>query len=153
MMQIKTSLAQLYDKDTRTAYANLQALEFLSEKENTLYPYLETFLAMAGNEKYVIRVRGIRLLCKQARWDADNKIDPAIEVILQAALHDEKPTAVRQALKALEEVVLHKPQLRGRIKERLLAADCSAYNKDTMRGLIKKDIEHLLARIDSLQQR
>lgn len=140
-MKISDRIESLYDKDTSAAYINLLELEALSDREETLCPYLDVFLSMLKSEKYVIRVRGFRLLCKQARWDRDNKIDAAIDEIL-VALEDEKPTAVRQALKALEHIAVHKERLRGKIRAAALSIDCSKY-KDSMQGLIMKDIAGL----------
>ncbi|WP_324822229.1 hypothetical protein [Sinanaerobacter sp. ZZT-01] len=134
-------LNMLYGKDNLKAYAVLQELEILSEKEDALYPYFEQFLEMLQSEKYMIRMRGLRLLCKQAKWDKKNKIDENINEIL-STLEDKKPTAVRQALKALEDIVVCKPGLHRRIKEKAEAVNYMAY-KDTMHHLIKKDIQRL----------
>lgn len=141
-LKISDRIEHLYDKDISAAYANLREMEALSDREETLYPYCDIFLSMLKSEKYVIRVRGFRLLCRQARWDRDNKIDAAIDKIL-TALEDEKPTAVRQALQALEYIVIHKEGLRGKIRKAALAIDCSRY-KDSMQGLIMKDISSLV---------
>lgn len=149
-MDLDAMLRGLYGKDTKNAYANLLWLEELSERENTLYPYLGEFIALLGSDKYVERVRGFRLLCKQARWDADDKIDAEIGTIL-AALQDEKPTAVRQKLQYLGEVAQHKPALCGNIKVAVLAVDYSGF-EDTMRPLIEKDIQSLVRRIDQSVQ-
>lgn len=146
MMEISDRIKRLYDKDTKDTYANLQELETISEYKNILYPYLNEFIAMQKSEKYVVRVRGFRLLCKQAKWDNDNKINEAIEDIL-AAVHDEKPTAVRQALQYLEYIVPYKRELNDRIKEAALFIDCSRF-KDTMRPLIMKDIQSLIQLIE-----
>lgn len=146
-MELENKIKRLYEKDTKEAYANVRELEQLSEQENSLYPYLDEFIAMLKSNQYVIRVRGFRLLCKQAKWDSDNKIDRAIDDIL-AAVQDEKPTAVRQALQYLEFVVPHKKDLNHKIRETACSIDCSQF-KDTMRPLIEKDIQSLLQRIEA----
>lgn len=147
MMEISDRIKHLYDKDTKDAYANLRELEAISEHEDILYSYLDEFISMLGSEKYVIRVRGFRLLFKQAKWDRNNKINEAIEAIL-AAVHDEKPTAVRQALQYLGWVVPYKVELNNRIKETALSIDCSQ-SKDTMQPLIAKDIQSLVKLIEA----
>jgi len=145
-MEISDKIKCLYDKDTKYAYAKLQELEEVSDREDLLYPYLNEFIEMLKSEKYVIRVRGFRLLCKQAKWDRGNKINAAIEDIL-TAVHDEKPTAVRQALQYLEYVVPYKKELNDRIKETALSIDCSKF-KDTMQPLIENDIRSLVQLIE-----
>lgn len=147
VMEIRDKIRRLYEKDTKDAYANLQELEAISECKDILYAYLDEFISMLKSEKYVVRVRGFRLLCKQAKWDGGNKIDEAIEDIL-AAVHDEKPTAVRQALQYLEYIVPYKKGLNDRIKEAALSIDCSVL-KDTMRPLIAKDIQNLVQLIET----
>ena len=74
-MDIELMLAELKDKDTSKAFKNLQKLELLSDSSDILYPYISVFIEMTASEKYVIRVRGFRLLCKQAKWDSKNIIN------------------------------------------------------------------------------
>lgn len=57
-------------------------------------------------------------------------------------LHDEKPIAVRQCLKALHTVVLFQFELCDAIEEELKKMNLSQY-KDTMSPLIQKDIDEL----------
>lgn len=145
-MESDAKIMLLYDKDPSIAYKNLQELESLSEASNDLYPYLDEFLAMLKSEKYVLRVRGFRLLCKQAKWDTANRINGEIDTILQA-LDDEKPTAVRQKLKALEDIVLCKKALHQKIRDRVLSLDDLRF-QDTMHPLIQQDIQKLLYVMD-----
>jgi hypothetical protein len=145
-MDISIMIKALYSKDTSEAYKVLLELEEISEKENLLYNYFDEFFQMMENEKYVIRVRGYRLLCKQAKWDKGNKIDKIIDKVL-LEIGDEKPTAVRMKLKALENIVLNKKGLNGKIKKKILEMDCSKY-KDTMQPLILKDVENILSLIN-----
>lgn len=145
-MEIKRKIESLEEGDTKSAYENLKELEAISEQKNVLYPYMDKFISMLNSEKYVIRVRGFRLLCKQAKWDTDSKINDNINDIL-TAVNDEKPTAVRQALKYLKFVVPYKKELNSIIKQAVLKIDCSGY-KDTMQPLIKKDIQNLARQID-----
>ena len=49
---------------------------------------------MMHDDNSYIRVRGYRLLCKQARWDKLNKINQIIDEILNETEY-EKPIAVR----------------------------------------------------------
>ena len=63
----------LYDKETSAAYRRYQELERLSEESDTLYAYFDEYIPMLQHEKYAVRVRAVRLICKQAKWDTENK--------------------------------------------------------------------------------
>lgn len=149
-MDVVVMLSMLEDRDTSQAFTALKELELLSEASDILYTYIDKFIQMISSDKYVLRVRGFRLFCKQAKWDAYCKIDKSIKVALNI-LEDEKPTAVRQALAALHDLVRHKPQLACYVKERVVSIDCLRY-KDTMRGLIARDIQSLLHVIEQNQK-
>lgn len=145
-LDIEYMLCMLEDKDTSAAYAALKELETLSDTSDALYTHTDKFVSMIASDKYVIRVRGFRLFCKQAKWDKDNIIDRSLDSALNI-LNDEKPTAVRQALFALQEVAVYKKSLCGQIRQRVLEINYLRY-KDTMHSLIAKDIESLLKVID-----
>ena len=68
----------------------------------------------------------------------DRDLDRAL-----AILEDEKPTAVRQALAALLDVVPYKRELWPAIRQRVEVMDLNRY-KDSMAPLIQKDIQKLL---------
>lgn len=141
-MDLTSKFSLLEDKDTSQAFEALKELEKLSDTSDVLYTYLDKFTEMIDSEKYVIRCRGFRLYCKQARWDYKNKIDASIIRAL-VILNDDKPTAVRQALASLHDVVHHKKELIEIIREKVTQIDYLRY-KDTMHGLISKDIQNLL---------
>lgn len=145
-MTVNEQIAALYEKDTKAAYANLLALDALSDEGDTLYPHLPEFIAMLQSPQYVIRVRGFRLLCKQAKWDGAGRIDAEIDGIL-AALDDDKPTAVRQMLQYLALLAPCKPALHRQIKAAALAIDFSRF-RDTMAPLIMKDVQGLLGTME-----
>lgn len=141
-MELEEKIELLYDKDLSLAYNNLLELEKLSEEENTLYNYFDDFLQMIDSEKYVIRIRGYRLLCKQARWDVEEKFNNIIDKLL-LQIDDEKPTAVRQKLMALKDIVIYKSKFNSKIKKALLELDYLKF-KDTMHSLIEKDITEVI---------
>lgn len=141
-MDLEILLAILQSKDTKQAYGTLLELERLSEGSDALYPYTARFAEMVQSGQYGVRVRGFRLFCKQARWDTENIVDQHINDAL-AILNDEKPTAVRQALAALGDVVPYKRELWDIIRKRVRGIDPSRY-QDTMRGLLAKDMDILL---------
>jgi acetate kinase len=142
-MEIPLLVESLYDKDNNLAYKSLQELESISEENNSVYCYMDEFIKMLEHSNSYIRVRGFRLICKNAKWDENNKINEHIDTILQA-LDDEKPIAVRQCLAFIKEIIAYKKELQTQIKERLLNINPLKY-KDTMQGLICKDIDSVLA--------
>lgn len=142
---IVSLISMLEDKDTSQAYKALQELEKISDQTDLIYNYIEKFVSMISSDKYVIRVRGFRLFCKQAKWDSDNIIDENIDAALHI-LSDAKPTAVRQALAALLDIVRYKPDLREIVKKAVSDINYLRY-KDTMHSLIAKDIEKVLSMI------
>lgn len=146
-MDLDLMLPMLYHKDTSQAFQALKELEQCSDHSNALYPHVSEFADMVGSETYVIRVRGFRLFCKQARWDVDGVVTTRLKETL-TILHDPKPTAVRQALAALQDVARYKPDLHDMLREQVAAINVFQY-KDTMSPLILKDIQALLAAMES----
>ena len=144
-MDVEELMVLLTDKDKQQAYGALQAFERISEQSDVLYSYTRQFAAMVKSEQYMLRVRGFRLFCKQARWDKEEVIDETIVQVL-TILQDEKPTAVRQALAALQEVVGYKPALWEPIGKAVGSVDVYRY-KDSMRSLLEKDMQALLAQM------
>ena len=141
-MELDILLSTLTAKDTKQAYGALLELERLSEESDDLYPYTERFADMVSARAWAVRCRSFRLFCKQARWDDDGIIDCCLDRAL-VILEDEKPTAVRQALAALLDMVPYKRELRPVIRARVEAMDLSRC-KDSMEPLIRKDIQTLL---------
>ena len=141
-MELDILLSMLTAKDTKRGYGAFLELEHLSEESDDLYPYTERFADMVSDRAWAVRCRGFRLFCKQARWDGDGVIDRHLDRTL-AILEDEKPTAVRQALAALLDVVPYKRELWPVIRQLVEAMDTTRY-KDSMAPLIQKDIQRLL---------
>lgn len=144
---VESLIEMLEIKDTSAAYRALQELEQISDETGLIYRYTEKFVNMTSSDKYAIRVRGFRLFCKQARWDKDHILDENIDAALNI-LKDEKPTAVRQALAALPEIITYKPDLREIVKRAVSAINYLRY-QETMHSLLAKDIEDVLCFISS----
>lgn len=134
-------MAVLRGKNSTEAYQLLQLLEQRSAESGELYASLEDFLGLLCDRSSLVRVRGFRLACAQARWDTEGQLDRAVHTLL-AMLEDEKPTAVRQCLAALPEVLRWKPALAGAVSAKLAALDLTKYS-GSMRPLIEKDIAAL----------
>lgn len=136
----------LYGKEKWDVWRKFQEIENSIEQSKMLYEYFDDITKMLYDKKSYIKMRGFRIICKLSKWDKDNKINGIIDVLLKV-LDDEKPTIVRQCLKAIEEIVENKKSLNNKIKEKLLNINYLKY-KDSMRSLIFKDVEKILSLID-----
>lgn len=139
---MKEKIENLYNKDNNRAYKTLLELETMTTESNELYNYFNEFLEMLNNEKTFIRVRGFRLICSLAKWDNENKINKNIDFIL-SELEDEKGTSVRQCLEKINLILMYKIELTDIIESKVRSLDLSKY-KESMRFLIKKDIDYIL---------
>lgn len=138
-------LEQLCGKDTRLAYQALLSLKAESDSSPAVYAYFDRFLEMMDDANSYLRTRGLLLLCANARWDRENKLDGAIDRFL-SHISDPKPITARQFIQALPQVALHKPALALRIRAALENADLSAY-PESMAPLVLKDITNALRQI------
>ena len=145
-MQIEQRMQLLWGEDEKEAYEQLLELEKISETSEEVYSYFDDFIEMLKNEKSYIRIRGFRLICKNAKWDEENRINRQIGKILEE-LEDEKPTAVRQCLQAIKELIENKKECNDLIKEKLLKINYARY-KESMQSLIFKDVEKALLLIE-----
>lgn len=136
-------IAGLQSRRNGEAYQLLLLLERESAESNALYGCFEAFVGLLNSESSLVRVRGFRLACAQARWDVSRKIEQHFDTLL-TMLDDERPAAVRQCLAALPAVVSYQPDLAGRLAEKLRAMDLSKY-PDSMAPLIRRDVEKLRA--------
>lgn len=139
-------LETLKDKDHMKAHEFAKEIGAKSTETNEYYEMFDDFAGLLSEKSSYVRTRGFCLICAQARWDIDGKLDGAYNT-MSALLNDEKPTVVRQCISALHEVVLYRPELCDRISESLRNIDLSRY-KDSMSPLIKKDIDELLKMIE-----
>lgn len=131
----------LYNKETSDAWDKVQKVEADCEMSNNLYDQFDIFKKMLEDEKSYIRMRGFRILCKLSKWDINNKVNDNINNMLNV-LNDDKPTIVRMCLQTINDLVIYKPELSTIINNALKNIDLSKY-RDTMRPLIKKDIDNI----------
>ena len=132
-------VAKLTVKDDK--YACAIADKIISESQDTdkWYEYFDDFAALLKHPKSLVRNRALHILAANAQWDDENRFTAILPEFL-SHITDEKPITARQCIKALTQVGQAKPQYIPRITEALREADLSKY-KDSMRPLIKKDIE------------
>ena len=142
---MKEKIKMLYDKDDKVAYKVLLELETEVTESNELYNYFNDLLNMLKNEKSFVRVRAFRLICALAKWDNENKIENNFDLILKE-LDDNTSTSVRQCLGKLNLILIYKPNLSGKVENKLKQLDLTKY-KESMQSLIKKDIDSILKNI------
>ena len=132
-------IAKLTVKNDKYACALADKIISESQETDEWYEYFDDFATLLDHPKSLVRNRALYILAANAQWDEENRFDGIISDYL---LHitDEKPITARQCVKALAQVGVAKPQYIPRIVSCLKAADLSKY-KDSMRPLIKKDIE------------
>ena len=134
-----------YGKETWDIWRKFQEIESSIDESEFLYKYFDDIEKMLFDEKSYIKMRGFRIICKLSKWDNDNKINNIIDILLQV-LDDEKPTIVRQCLSSLNNLLLYKIDLSEKVENKLKKLDLSKY-KDTMKPLIKKDIDFILKQL------
>ena len=139
-------MALLKSKNNTEAYQLLLLLERESARGDGLYGSLDDFLTLLQDKSSLVRTRGFRLICAQARWDREGWIGEHLEDIL-SMLNDGKATAVRQCLAALQQVVRFLPELGPRIQEKLDGMDLTK-QRESMGPLLQKDIAELQALIE-----
>lgn len=147
-MKVEECIELLYDKDANLAYQSLKKLEEISEQEESVYPYIEEFIKMINQNHSYITIRGFRLICKNAKWDRNNKINKSIDEILLVFEH-EKGFVIRQCLEAVKDLIADKKELKEKIKEKLLEINCLKY-PESVRHLILKDINNILSFINQI---
>lgn len=134
-----------YGKETWDIWRKFQEIESSIDESKLLYEFFDDIKKMLLDEKSYIKMRGFRIICKLSKWDNDNKINNIIDILLQV-LDDEKPTIVRQCLSSLNNLLLYKIDLSEKVEDKLKKLDLSKY-KDTMKPLIKKDIDFILKQL------
>ena len=139
----------LKDSDDKKAYAFFKEIRKESEESSKYYSDFEGFLELIRDDSSYVRTRGFSLCCAQARWDAEGKLQKHLPQLL-TMLNDEKPTAVRQCIKALHEVVDYRSELCGAIESGLSQIELSEYG-GSMRPLLEKDIAGLRNKISGIR--
>lgn len=142
---IETLFEQLFDKNNRTAYAALQALQKESERSDKVYPYMDKLGDMLDSDNSYIRTRGLTLIAYNSKRDKDYKVDEVIDKYLKH-ITDVKPITARQCVKLLPIIAINKPELKNDIVAALKNANISGY-ADSMRQLVYKDIQKAIAEI------
>lgn len=142
-MTEKEVLEILFAKDTSQALQRFRVLEFSCADSNHLYRYFDSYLHALQDKNSCVRARGFKLICHNAKWDSEGRINKNIHTILNA-LDDEKGTIVRQCLSVLSDIGFYKKELIPAIKKKLNQMDYFKH-KESMQGLLKKDTQYVLS--------
>ena len=146
-MNKKEIIQRLIDKDNKKAYEYVKKIGIESTKSNKYLDMIPDFASMLQDKSSLVRTRFFILICKQARWADDDQFEDVFKQ-MKILLNDPKPTVVRQCLNALHEVALFRPKMCNTIRKTVSKIDLSIY-KDSMKPLIKKDIDELLKRVNN----
>lgn len=134
--------ARLTDKNDMAACEFAKQLAVESTESDKYLECIPLFARLLSDKSSYVRTRAFGLICNQARWADDGRIDEVFGQMVPL-LNDPKPTVVRQCLGALHELVLYRPEMKVKIKEAVAGIDLGQY-KDSMSPLIKRDMEALL---------
>lgn len=145
--EVEYAMKQLTGKIMRDSGNAYNALLGTSAKSDEVYGYMDDFFAMMNDGNSNIRVRALGLICANAKWDGQKKIDGRIDEIL-SHITDEKPIAARQFINLLPELAAEKPELKTVILDALKNADFSVY-PDGMSALAAKDAASAAEKIEA----
>jgi len=138
----------LVDTNSKVAHRCLKELVSVSEIDNGIYQFFDTFVEMIDNDNSYVRTRGLLLISANAKWDTDNKIDGIIDKYLRHIM-DDKPITARQCIKALPNIAKFKPDLIDDILSALSKANPQRY-ADSMQSLVYNDIRAAQKKIVAL---
>lgn len=145
--EVEYAIKQLSGKILRDGSNAYNALLGTSKKGKEVYEHIDELFELAKTPNSNVRTRALGLICANARWDEENRIDAQIDTVL-SHITDESPIVARQFIKALPELAAHKPKLKEKILSALKSADFSVY-PDSMKSLAMKDAAEAAADIES----
>ena len=146
MSNISELVDGLFDKNDKAAYGCLKELLSISEQDNSVYPFFDTFADMLNSENSYVRTRGLLLISANAKWDSDYKIDEIIDKYLRYIMDDKAITA-RQCITALPNIAKYKPELVDDIRAALNKANPGRY-AESMQSLVYGDIRTAIKTIN-----
>lgn len=141
---MEEQMALLCSADNKEAYQALCTLLDLAKESDQEMAYWAQFCRMLDHPNSYVRIRGLLLLAANVKWDKEGKLDNILDGYL-AHVQDEKPIVARKCMEGLRKIVAARKELAPEIQKALVQADFSGY-KDSMRPLLEKDREQLLAK-------
>lgn len=148
--EIAQDVALLCIKDTAMAYEALKRLIEASEESDAVYRWFDSFNHMLDNPNSYVRTRGLVLIARNARWDAENsQVAAVLDRYLEHAL-DPKPATARRCIQELPHLLSGRPELCRTVRERLSSMEFTCY-PDSMCGLLQMDARKVLSEIKNLE--
>ncbi len=145
--QIQQILAELTNKNNKSACEFTEKVIAESRENNQWYKYLPVFASVLNHPNSLVRNRAFYLLAANAKWDNEHHFDAILPEYL-SHIEDEKPISARQCIKALAQVGKAKPEYIPKIIASIRSVDLSKY-QSSMRQLIEKDIANTLKELSS----
>lgn len=145
---VENLITGLCHRNNTAAYAAFQRLKSLSAESGEVAPYLGRLIELTRSENSYERTRGLLLISSNVKWDIQGVLDGFLEEYL-THMTDASPIAARQLIKALPQVAKDRPSWREPIRQAALRAELGRY-PESMRGLLQKDLEELLRKLDRL---
>jgi hypothetical protein len=142
---IRTLVDWLNEKDDNIRYAAFLLLQLLSEKDDRVYAYWETFVEKLQDQNSYQRSLGLMLIAENLRWDKEEKFEKVSNAYLEHC-DDEKFVTARQSIQGLLKIIGHAGKSRGKIIGALTHIDLGK-RKDTQRGLLLLDIAEVLGEL------
>ena len=136
-------ITRLRDKNEKAAYEYSKQIGAESVESDKYLELIPEFAEMLTDKSSYIRTRGFCLICNQARWANKGQIEEVFDE-MTVLLYDEKPTVVRQCLRALHELILYRPEMIDKITLAVSKINLNSY-KGSMSPLIEKDRNELLS--------
>ncbi|MBU5625822.1 SufBD protein [Oscillibacter sp. MSJ-2] len=143
--EIGVHVSLLTGKDAGAAYASLLALEAESRESDAAFGWFDEFAAMLTHRSGFVRMRGLRLVAANARWDREGKVDRALGDYF-ACMEDPKPIVARQCIQHLWLIGEARPDLRPEMVRALRQAEPSRYAQ-SMAPLVEADRREALERL------
>ena len=131
-----------YGKETWDIWRKFQEIESSIDESEFLYKYFDDIKKCCLMKNHILKCEDLELYANYLNGIKIIKINNIIDSLLQV-LDDEKPTIVRLCLSSLNNLLLYKIDLSGKVESKLKNMDLSKY-KDSMKPLIQKDIDCIL---------
>ncbi len=124
---VKINLADLNSTDPKVKYAcTRNLLAAASDSPEEIYGDLDTFLELLDSENNVLKWTGISIIGSLARVDKAGKIDAQIDKLV-GLLNTGSMITANNAIIALANIAVAKPEHRDRITEELLKVESYKY--------------------------
>lgn len=146
---LKQAVSWLTEKDDTLRYYSFLLLKHRTVNFSDVYPYWDIFMGKLQSKNSYQRSLGLMLIAANAKWDAEEKLDMAIDDYL-SILNDEKLITVRQCIQSLCDIIPYKKRLIMKIADRLMSLNLADI-KETMQKVILTDILDVLATIRKQQ--